>query len=105
MLWPAASAAAHGRLQPGAGIGPMPVSGARGNTQDVGGLIAGQTSEVAQLDEASLDGILDRQQLQRLVQSQQFVAGLRRGHIREFLARPAPAVLFSLLAPRLVDED
>src|SRR5262249_35156509 len=51
------SAAADLGLQPGAGEGPVAVGRARRDAEDLGGLLAGQPGEVAQLDQPRLDRV------------------------------------------------
>src|SRR5262249_20439140 len=58
-------------VQPGAGVGPMPVGAAHGDAEGVGRLLDGQAGEVAQLDQLGNFRLLLGEPLDRLAHGQQ----------------------------------
>src|SRR5262245_37797554 len=101
----AASLPAHRRLEPGAGVDPVAVGGARRDAQGLARLLARQPHEITQLDQPGHDRLGRGQLLQRLVQRQQLLVRLRGGGVRERLALGAAAPLLGVLPPRVLNED
>ena len=87
-------------VEPGPGVGPVPVRRGRGNAEQVCGVFDGTTREVAQLDQLRLDGFDFRETAQRFVELQQTVerTALLEGRgelqILEFEEQAAAAQLF-----------
>src|SRR5262245_8379194 len=66
--WRLSGTPGDGAIQPDLGVGPVPIGGCARDAQRVGRLLDRQPSEVAQLDQFGLGGILAGQLVQRLVQ-------------------------------------
>ena len=77
----------------------MPVGRSRGKAQDLGGLVAGQPREIAQLDQAGLERVGVGEPGQGRVQGEQVVVRLGcGGEIRVHRLTPAAA---AVLGPRI----
>ena len=57
--------------QPGAGVGPVPVSGPPGHAEHLGGFLLGQAGEEAELDELGALGLLGGEPSHRLIEGEQ----------------------------------
>lgn len=97
----------HGPAEPGAGVGPVAVGGARRDPQGGGGLIGRQPGEVPQLHQLGLFRMLLRETVEGLVESEELVVRDGSGDSVEIeiLPLPAAAVSDSLLAAGLLDEN
>ena len=64
---------AHFRVKPRSGVGPVPISGCLGNTEDFGGLSTAQPDEVAELHQPPFSLVQFRELPQRFVQRKKFI--------------------------------
>ncbi len=94
-------------VEPGAGEGPVPVGGTPGNPHRGGGLVQGQSSEEAELDQFRTRSVPPGEFLQGVVDGDEVVV---RGLVRDedaFEIDPlsTTASLVSALVPGAVNED
>src|SRR5262245_51218345 len=95
------------REQPGAGVSPVAFRRAARNPQEVGRLLDGQASEVAELDKLGFSRLQGRQAAERFVEGQEVVArtfGENQCLVQVNSAAP-PAVAEAVFLARVLDQD
>src|SRR5262249_53128564 len=70
---------AQGGIEPGAGGGPIPLGGDRGDAQARGGLLDREAGEVTELDQLRLERLLAGEPGERLVEGEQVVESVLDG--------------------------
>src|SRR5581483_8024462 len=74
-------ASAEALVEPGPGVTPVPVRGARGDAEDGRGFLEGQAGEEVQLDQFGGLGLLPREEVERLIHGQEVEVPLGRGQV------------------------
>ena len=93
--------------EPGPGVGPVIIGGARGDVQNSGGFFQGHADEIAQLHQFGLDLVLVGKFVECLVYGENLIVVTRRGkfHTLKLHALLVAAVPQSTLAAGIVNKN
>jgi hypothetical protein len=63
-------------IEPGLGVGPVPVGGSPRKSERLGGLLVGEAREATELDEVGLDRVFASQEVESVVDGQKVGGGM-----------------------------
>ena len=75
-------------IQPRPGMSPVVPRRPRGNVQQIGGFIDGQSDKVPQLDQLGFDWVLGSELIERFIHGQKLIISARRGDVDVLKVNP-----------------